>query len=104
LAENVVGIVPAHHQCPLYSIVFVVQPLFVAPKRIQNSVADTSVLLLLPLSHLHNFICNTFWAFRHPPSPFPTRDSCFRLAANYYTLLLTKIMLDCWFAASSEWS
>jgi len=55
---------------PLCSIVFVGQPPPPppkSPKKIQNSVADTSLLLPLLLSHLHNFICNTCWAFLHHP-------------------------------------
>lgn len=109
---------PAHHQCPLYSIVFVVQPLFVAPKRIQNSVADTSVLLLLPLSHLHNFICNTFWAFRHP---LPLSDPRLMFSAggkllhafinkNYARLLICSVigvvvvLFPCWPLSTHEYS
>lgn len=62
-----------------------VQPLPPPPEKIQNSVADT---ILLP-SHLHNFIGNTCCWVR-PPYPGAAAP-----ATNYYTLLLTKIMLDC---------
>lgn len=72
-----------------------VQPLPPPLEKIQNSVADT---FLLP-SHLHNFIGNTCcWVTPPYHGPGPAAP-----ATNYYTLLLTKITLDCSFAASSKW-